>query len=64
MKKRYQEKWFFSPWIYTLTIAFLITNIEYFSKVTQTTDKNVIKSMIDIDWNLANNNRSVTDDNS
>lgn len=34
MKREYQYIWFFNPWFYTLFIAAIITNVEYFSKVT------------------------------
>lgn len=64
MKKRYKSFWFFNPWIYTITIALIIINAEYFSKITQNTDKEVIKSMIDIDWIIQSNNHSIYDDNS
>lgn len=64
MKKRHKSIWFFNPWIYTITIALVITNTEYFSKITQETDKDVIKSMVDIDWIILNNNKTIYDDNS
>ena len=59
MKRKYQHIWFFNPWFYTLFIAAIITNVEYFSKVTQFPDREVIKSMVDIDWVLASSNQTV-----
>lgn len=64
MKRDYNDIWFFNPWFYTILIAGIITNAEYFSKVTQFPDKDVIKSFVDIDWTLNNQNRTIaTDEN-
>lgn len=36
-------------WCYTLTMTFLLSNCIYFTRLMQTGDKAIIRSMIDID---------------
>jgi H+/Cl- antiporter ClcA len=33
MKKKYSSSWVFNPWLYTLTIAIIITTTEFFVKL-------------------------------
>jgi chloride channel 2 len=55
-KKRHSSRWFFNPWLYSLSIAFLVSTVQFLTKVTQAEDKIVLKHMIDIDMNLVRNN--------
>lgn len=42
--------WFIkNNWIYTLTMTFLVSNCIFFTRLMQTGDKAIIRSMIDID---------------
>ena len=40
-------------WSYTLLMAFLLSNLIYFTKLMQTGDKAIIRSMIDVDQTIA-----------
>jgi H+/Cl- antiporter ClcA len=46
--------WFFkNNWVYTLTMTFLVSNIIFFTRLMQTGDKAIIRSMIDVDQTIA-----------
>ena len=51
-KKNYKDVWIFNPWVYSLLIALFILNVQYFTKLTQIGDKEIIKSLIEIDKNF------------
>jgi chloride channel 2 len=49
-KKSNMKYWFFkNNWVYTLTMTFCVSNIIFFSRMMQTGDKAIIRSMIDVD---------------
>ena len=49
--------WFIkNNWCYTLMSVFLMSNMIFATKILQTGDKSIIRSMIDIDQNIANRN--------
>lgn len=49
-KKMSGKYWFFkNNWTYTLGMTFLVSNIIFFTKLMQTGDKAIIRSMIDVD---------------
>jgi chloride channel 2 len=62
MKKRRSDWWCFNPWVYSLFIAFLISSIQYFTKLTQDSDRKVLKSFFGIDKNLEDKNSTISDD--
>ena len=46
--------WFIkNNWTYTLGMTFLVSNIIFFTKLMQTGDKAIIRSMIDVDQTIA-----------
>ena len=46
--------WFFkNNWVYTLTMTFCVSNIIFFTRLMQTGDKAIIRSMIDVDQTIA-----------
>ena len=56
LKKRCSGRWFFNPWVYSLFIAFIVSSVQWLTKITQQEDKHILKDMIDIDKNLVENN--------
>lgn len=50
------NKYFKNNWCYTLTMVLIISNFIFFTKILQTGDKAVIRTMIDVDQNIASLN--------
>ena len=50
------NKFISNNWCYTLTSVFIMGNFIYATKIMQTGDKAIIRSMIDIDQNIASRN--------
>jgi hypothetical protein len=49
-KRNHMHLWFIkNNWVYTLTMTFLVSNAIYYTRMLQTGDKAIIRSMIDID---------------
>ena len=51
LKKQNKGMWIFDPWFYSITIALFILNVQFFTKLTQVGDKEIISSLIAIDEN-------------
>lgn len=45
--------WVKNPWVYSLGMVFLVTNVIYWTRLLQASDKAVIQGMIDIDQTIA-----------
>lgn len=43
------KSWVKNNWSYALGMTFILTNIMFFTRVMQQSDKAVIKAMVDID---------------
>ena len=53
--------WLFkNNWSYTLLAAFIVCNFVFFTKLMQTGDKAIIRSMIDVDQTIAALNVTTT----
>lgn len=53
-KKNNMDKFFIkNNWCYSLMVAFILSNVIYFTRLCQTGDKGVIRAMIDMDQTIA-----------
>ena len=62
LKKVYRDYWFFNPWVYSLTVALIMVNAQFFSRLMQDPDKSLMKTLIDIDLILEESDRPVCKD--
>jgi len=45
--------WVKNNWVYSIGTGFIVMNIIYWTRLMQTSDKGVIKAMIDMDITIA-----------